>query len=118
MPDKCIVIAAPHTSNWDFIFGRCAAYIVGIDPKYLIEESQKAEKKINQFIEEVKNEYNLKNHQICLSGFSQGCMISINLGLTSQENFNCIVGFSGKIISKKDIIQRKKIEYKNVIDAW
>ena len=85
------------------------------DPKYLIEESQKAEKKINQFIEEVKNEYNLKNHQICLSGFSQGCMISINLGLTSQENFNCIVGFSGKIISKKDIIQRKKSNTKMLL---
>jgi len=85
------------------------------DPKYLIEESQKAEKKINQFIEEVKNEYNLKNHQICLSGFSQGCMISINLGLTSQVNFNCIVGFSGKIISKKDIIQRKKSNTKMLL---
>jgi len=85
------------------------------DPKHLIEESQKAEKKINQFIEEVKNEYNLKNHQICLSGFSQGCMISINLGLTSQENFNCIVGFSGKIISKKDIIQRKKSNTKMLL---
>ena len=85
------------------------------DPKYLIEESQKAEKKINQFIEEVKNEYNLKNHQICLSGFSQGCMISINLGLTSQENFNCIVGFSGKIINKKDIIKRKKSNTKMLL---
>jgi len=37
LPDKCIVIAAPHTSNWDFIFGRCAAYIIGINPKYLIK---------------------------------------------------------------------------------
>ena len=29
----------------------------------------------------LKIEYNLKNSQICLSGFSQGCMMSINLGL-------------------------------------
>ena len=26
-PKKCIVIAAPHTSNWDFLIGRCYGYI-------------------------------------------------------------------------------------------
>ena len=36
-PDKCLVIAAPHTSNWDFLVGRCFAYIIGITPKYLIK---------------------------------------------------------------------------------
>ena len=36
-PDKCIVIAAPHTSNWDFLIGRCYAYISNITPKYLIK---------------------------------------------------------------------------------
>ena len=36
-PDKCLVIAAPHTSNWDFFIGRCYAYIIGIVPKYLIK---------------------------------------------------------------------------------
>ena len=69
------------------------------DPKYILEQSKKAEIKLKQFIEEVKNEYGLKNSQICLSGFSQGCMMSINLGLTSTENYNCIIGFSGKIIN-------------------
>jgi 1-acyl-sn-glycerol-3-phosphate acyltransferase len=36
-PKKCIVVAAPHTSNWDFLIGRCYGYIVGITPKYLIK---------------------------------------------------------------------------------
>ena len=36
-PDKCLVIAAPHTSNWDFLIGRCYAYIIGVVPKYLIK---------------------------------------------------------------------------------
>ena len=44
------------------------------DPKYILEQSIKAEKKLNQFINEVKNEFNLENNKICLSGFSQGCM--------------------------------------------
>ena len=77
------------------------------DPNYILEESKKSEKKINEFIKEVKKNYNLKNSQICLSGFSQGCMMSINLGLTTNENYNCVVGFSGKIIDKKDLLKRK-----------
>ena len=50
--------------------------------------------------------YKLDNSQICLSGFSQGCMISINIGLTSKEDFNCVVGFSGKIINKDNLSKR------------
>ena len=78
------------------------------DPNYILEQSFKAEKKLNQFIEEIKIKYNLENDKICLSGFSQGCMMSINLGLTSKNKFCCIVGFSGKIINKEDLKQRKK----------
>ena len=77
------------------------------DHKYILEQSIKAEKQLHQFIDEVKKEYNLKNSEICLCGFSQGCMMSINLGLTSNENLNCIVGFSGKIINKDDLSRRK-----------
>ena len=77
------------------------------NPEYILEQSKKAEIIIKQFIEQVKNEYDLKNSQICLSGFSQGCMMSINLGLTSSENYNCIVGFSGKVINQEDLIKRK-----------
>ena len=76
------------------------------DPKYIIEQSQKGEKVIKKFIEEVKKLYKLNNSQICLSGFSQGCMMSINIGLTSKENFNCVVGFSGKIINKENLSNR------------
>ena len=35
-------------------------------------------------------------------------VLSINLGLTSKERFNCIVGFSGKIIYQEDLKLRKK----------
>ena len=77
------------------------------DLAYTLEQSKKAEIKLKQFIEEVKNEYGLKNLQICLSGFSQGCMMSINLGLTSSENYNCIIGFSGKVINLEDLTKRK-----------
>ena len=38
-PRKCVVIAAPHTSNWDFLIGRCYGYIIGIRARYLIKHS-------------------------------------------------------------------------------
>ena len=78
------------------------------DPKYILEQSINAEKKLRKFIDEIKNEFKLKNKKICLSGFSQGCMMSINLGLTIEEEFSCIVGFSGKIINQEDLKSRKK----------
>tara|TARA_B110001452_G_scaffold242093_1_gene224671 strand:- start:2274 stop:2933 length:660 start_codon:yes stop_codon:yes gene_type:complete len=77
------------------------------DPQYILEQSKKAELKLQNFINEVKKQYNLKNSQICLSGFSQGCMMSISLGLTNEKNFNSVVGFSGKIINQEDLINRK-----------
>ena len=82
------------------------------DTEYILIESKKAENKLKQYIEEIKLEYKLKNFQICISGFSQGCMMSINVGLTSKESFNCIVGFSGKIIDKYDLSSRIKTKTK------
>ena len=78
------------------------------DQSYILEESIKAENVIKKFIEEVKTEYNLSNQQICLSGFSQGCMMSLNVGLTSNEKFLCVVGFSGKIIDQINLKDRIK----------
>ena len=81
------------------------------DPNYILEEVKKAEKKLNQFISEIKNEFNLENNKICLSGFSQGCMMSLNLGLTSNEEYCCLVGFSGKIINQKYLKIKKDVSH-------
>jgi len=78
------------------------------DTDYILDQSIKAEEKIKVFINEIKQEFNLKNNQICLSGFSQGCMMSLNVGLTSEEKFSCIVGFSGKIINQNNLKSRIK----------
>ena len=85
------------------------------DPKYILEQSFNAEKKLSQFIEEVKNQFSLDNNKICLSGFSQGCMMSINLGLTFDQEFACIIGFSGKIINQENLKLRKKISTKTIL---
>ena len=85
------------------------------DPVHILEETKKAEDRLLKFIDEVKDEFKLENKKICLSGFSQGCMMSINLGLTSKEEFNCIVGFSGKIINQEDLKSRKKVSTKTLL---
>ena len=85
------------------------------DLSYILEESIKAEKKIDSFINEIKKEYKLNNSKICISGFSQGCMMSINLGLINEENFNCIVGFSGKVIDKENLSKRIKSKTKMLL---
>ena len=82
------------------------------DTDYILDQSIKAEEKIKLFINEIKQEFNLQNNQICLSGFSQGCMMSLNVGLTSEEKFSCIVGFSGKIINQNNL----KLRIKNSTD--
>ena len=55
------------------------------DPDYILNETLKAEKKINEFLDEVKEEYKINNKEIILSGFSQGCMMSINVSLDFLE---------------------------------
>ena len=84
------------------------------DPDYILKQSINAENKIKEFIEEIKKEFNFKNNQICLSGFSQGCMMSLNVGLTTDEEFACIVGFSGKIIDQENLKKRIK-NYTNTL---
>ena len=78
------------------------------DPNYILNESLKAEKKINKLLDEIREQYKFENKQICLSGFSQGCMMSINIGLTAQKPFSCVVGFSGKIIDPLNLKMRRK----------
>ena len=85
------------------------------DPNYILEQSIKAEKILNKFIYEVKNEFNLEKDKICLSGFSQGCMMAINLGLISDQEYSCVIGFSGKIINQHNLKSRLKVSTKTLL---
>ena len=78
------------------------------DPEYTLKESKKAENILKNYILEVSDYFSLEYSKICVSGFSQGCMMSLNVGLTSEKEFSCIVGFSGRIINMKDLSPRIK----------
>ena len=84
------------------------------DQSYIIEEAKKAEKILLNYIEQIKERYVLKNSQIILAGFSQGCMMSINLGLISNQSFKSVIGFSGKIIDRNDL-QKRIVSKTNIL---
>ena len=45
-------------------------------------------------------------------------MMSLNLGLTSDQEYSGIIGFSGKIINQEDLKSRKKSFNKNFTNPW
>ena len=69
----------------------------------ILTKSLVAEIKLNKFIDEIKDEYNLSADKIILCGFSQGCMITLQTGLKREDKINSIIGYSGKIIDTKHI---------------
>ena len=76
------------------------------DEEYITNKALEAEYILRKFIEEIKSKFNLSNSNICISGFSQGCMMSINVGLSEKEKLAGILGFSGKIINKTELNNR------------
>ncbi|MDW7694151.1 1-acyl-sn-glycerol-3-phosphate acyltransferase [Flammeovirgaceae bacterium SG7u.111] len=36
--NRCVMIAAPHTSNWDLYFARCAFFLMGIPLRFTIKK--------------------------------------------------------------------------------
>ena len=45
-------------------------------------------------------------------------MMSLNVGLTSEEKFLCIVGFSGKIIDQNNLKERINKSNRYFINTW
>tara|TARA_B100000700_G_scaffold319582_1_gene414991 strand:+ start:394 stop:1041 length:648 start_codon:yes stop_codon:yes gene_type:complete len=79
----------------------------------ILSKSLIAEKKLNKFIDEVKANNKLKDDQISLVGFSQGCMISLQTALKRKDKIKCLIGYSGKILNshhlRKNINSRPEI---------
>jgi len=69
----------------------------------ILEKSLIAEEKLSIFVDQVLNSFQLETTNISLVGFSQGCMISIQVAIKNKEKMNCLIGYSGKIINKKHL---------------
>jgi phospholipase/carboxylesterase len=69
----------------------------------ILEKSLVAEEKLNKFLDEICNNFQLEDSNLALVGFSQGCMMSIQLGLKRKKKINTVIGYSGKIINQKHL---------------
>ena len=69
----------------------------------IFEKSLIAEEKLSKFLDQVFDNLQLEPINVALVGFSQGCMISIQVGLKKKEQINSLIGYSGKIINKKHL---------------
>ena len=74
----------------------------------ILEKSLIAENKLNIFLDEALNNFNLEPKNVALVGFSQGCMIGMQAGLKNKKGINCFIGYSGKIINKKHLSENIK----------
>ena len=69
----------------------------------IFEKSLLAEEKLNTFLDQVFDNLQLEPNNLALVGFSQGCMIGIQVGLKKKEQINCLIGYSGKVINQKHL---------------
>ena len=69
----------------------------------ILEKSLVAEAKLNIFLDQVLDNFQLDSNNLALVGFSQGCMISIQIALKKKKKINCLIGYSGKIINQKHL---------------
>ena len=92
-PERCAV--SPTGFQWFDLMSQTSDEI--------LTKSLVAEIKLNQLINEVKADYKISSDKIILSGFSQGCMISLQTALKREDKINSVIGYSGKIIDTKHL---------------
>ena len=96
---RIVVVSAPHTSNWDFIFGMMILFGIDINAKYLIEFLEK--------IEDVNESYALdENNYRSTHPLVQNRIEWIN---SSLENYNDCNYDKDKIFQKKFELLKAKL---------
>ena len=74
----------------------------------ILEKSLEAEAKLNTFLDQILHNFQLSANNLALVGFSQGCMMIIQVALKRNEQINCLIGYSGKVINQKHLSEHIK----------
>lgn len=61
---------------------------------------------LETIIREKQQQLNLTNKDTIIIGFSQGTMSGLYLNFIQKEPFNCVIGFSGKLIMPTECINK------------
>lgn len=99
---------SPHgVEEYEFGFGRQWFSLQNRDTNFLVSELERNAPKADKIIMDKATEIGLSKRDVILVGFSQGTMLSLYLALTSDNEYNAVVGFSGTLIIPKNIKQNK-----------
>jgi phospholipase/carboxylesterase len=69
----------------------------------IFEKSLIAEEKLSIFLDQIFDKFQIETKNLSLVGFSQGCMMSIQVGIKKKKKLNSLIGYSGKIINQKHL---------------
>tara|TARA_B110000438_G_scaffold299440_1_gene349592 strand:- start:1 stop:657 length:657 start_codon:yes stop_codon:yes gene_type:complete len=69
----------------------------------ILEKSLIAEEILSKFLNQILENLDLKPVNLALVGFSQGCMIAIQVALKKNKQINSLIGYSGKVINQKNL---------------
>ena len=97
-PEICAV--NPHGYQWFDLSSD--------NEEVILEKSLAAEVKLNIFLDQALDNFQLDTTNLALVGFSQGCMMGIQVSLKKKRQINCLIGYSGKVINQKHLSDKIK----------
>ncbi len=68
-------------------------------PEKLLSGLRGAAEILNTWCDEILLEYKIPPSRLALTGFSQGCMMALHVGLRRTPQIACIAGFSGRLLA-------------------
>lgn len=100
LPDELLVISAKAPLSLGF--GSYAWYTIHFDSSDAskfsdIPEAKEALSKINQFMDEIIEKYQVNTNNVFLFGFSQGTILSTAFALNHPDKVNHIIALSGYV---------------------
>ena len=93
-PDPCVL--NPTGRQWFPVY-----WLDGSDPSEMARDFAKNAKVFDAWLSEQIEEANVPADQVVLLGFSQGCMMCLEIGPRRSEQLGAVLGFSGRLIERE-----------------
>lgn len=116
LPEEYFVVSA--RAPFDMMYGSYAWYAINFDAdenKFSdIGQAQTSRDIIANFIDELIAEYPIDPENVTLIGFSQGCILSLAIGLSYPEKVKRVVGMSGYFNEEIALTDYAKNDFSNL----
>ncbi len=78
------------------------------EPDYLTKEMEEHKHFLVDFIEYVKEKYQVASKDLSIFGFSQGAILALHYSLQAEEKFNAVVAHSGTFVYTPNYVVKTK----------